>query len=310
MPSLSAMSPVPDGPRLVLVVGTGRSGTSTLTGVLHRLGYVVPGPEVAADASNPRGFGEPAWVVERHDALLARAGVHVAADPRERARAARWLARHLAGGDRLVVKDPRLAWFLPLWVGAAAEVGVAPAYVSMLRPPAEVVGSRRARYNPRLEDAHGVAGWLNMVLGTEAATRGEPRAFVRYHALLGDWRHEVARLESDLGLRVDAGDPGAVDAFVEPALRRERADELDLPAPLAALARDAWAALAEPEPPLAELDRIRTAYADDYRAGAAVTRSSVIAAAPRRDPRTPWSRRPPIVTSLTATLRHAFTTRP
>lgn len=317
--------PATEGPRLLLVVGTGRSGTSTLTGVLKRLGYVVPGPEVAADTSNPRGFGEPRWVVDRHDALLARCGVQVAdarpeawdlaaaaaADPRERARVARWLGRHLADGHPLVVKDPRLAWFLPLWEGAAAEAGVVPAYVSMLRPPAEVVSSRRSRYNPRLEDAHGVAGWLNMVLGTEAATRGRPRAWVRYDALLTDWRRELARLGDALGLVVDAAAGGAgVDAFVEPALRRERAEQLDVPAPLAALAGDAWALLDHGERSPSELDQLRAAYAAYYRGCAAVARSSVIAAAPRGAGRPGPSRRPPMITSLTTALRRVFTARP
>ena len=55
---------------LVLVAGSGRSGTSLFTGILQRLGCHVPQPEVPADATNPRGFAESQWVVDFHTRLL------------------------------------------------------------------------------------------------------------------------------------------------------------------------------------------------------------------------------------------------
>ena len=54
----------------MLVVGVGRSGTSLLTGILGQLGLHIPTPEVKADETNPRGFGEPRWVVDFHSRLL------------------------------------------------------------------------------------------------------------------------------------------------------------------------------------------------------------------------------------------------
>ena len=69
----------PDGvPRKVLfVAGAGRSGTSTLAGIVSKLGMHVPLPEVPPDDSNPRGFSEPQWVVDVHDEWLAEALVQV-----------------------------------------------------------------------------------------------------------------------------------------------------------------------------------------------------------------------------------------
>ncbi|MBU1802133.1 MAG: hypothetical protein KKA97_07855 [Actinobacteria bacterium] len=65
-------------PRTVLfVAGAGRSGTSTMAGLMQILGLHVPRPEVPADASNPKGFSEPQWVVDHHDRLLAEANVQV-----------------------------------------------------------------------------------------------------------------------------------------------------------------------------------------------------------------------------------------
>jgi hypothetical protein len=302
--------PSPPSRLLLLVAGTGRSGTSTLAGLLRGHGLHVPGPEVAADTSNPKGFSEPQWVVDLHDELLDQARVQVAdarpgawaltADAAEgtEGRLVAWLEGQYAVADRLLVKDPRLLWFLPLWREAAEGVGAVPAYATMLRPPAEVVGSRRAHYNHGLEDASGVAAWLNLVLGTERATRGAPRAFVRYADLLDDWRPALARLGETLGLGLAAAHDLA--GFVDPGLRRVRLtwEDLSLPPRLEELAREAWSALdALVDDPASgdacrRLDEVGPSWAGYYRESEAVARSSVVAARGRRpaaSPRLPAS---------------------
>ncbi len=119
--------------KAVFVAGAGRSGTSTMAGILRLLGLHVPQPEVAADDSNPRGFAEPAWAVEYHDRLLDEVAVtvsdsrpaawfetgRVATREPERIQVAEWLEEHFAVAPELVVKDPRLGWFLGLWRIAA-----------------------------------------------------------------------------------------------------------------------------------------------------------------------------------------------
>ena len=56
----------------MLLIGVGRSGTSAFTGILRELGFRVPQPEVEPDEANPRGFGEPRWVVDWHTRLLKK----------------------------------------------------------------------------------------------------------------------------------------------------------------------------------------------------------------------------------------------
>jgi hypothetical protein len=295
-------------PRLLLVAGAGRSGTSTVAGILRRVGLQVPQPEVVTDETNPRGFGEPQWVVDFHDDLLGHARVQVsdarpeaweragvfAERPGARGKLGRWLEQQLAESDQVLVKDPRLAWFLSLWTAAAREHGAVPTFLTMLRPPAEVVGSKRTYYNDRLQDAAGVAAWLNMMVGTERATRGAPRTFVRYHDLLDDWAPVVEGALSDLGLRgtIDDQARADVDGFVDPGLRRVQLtwDDLDLPERLASLARDAWEALdalatdGADADAMARLDRVHDEYAAYYRECEGVSRSSQIAARQQRKP--------------------------
>lgn len=294
--------------KLLLVAGTGRSGTSTFVGVAQRHGFHVPRPEVEADESNPRGFGEPRWVVDLHSRLLRAARVQVAdsrpaawaaaggaVDGEVRGRVREWLTGHLEVSDRLVVKDPRMLWFLPLWQGVADDLGVATSYVTMLRPAPETVGSRRTYYNRGLEDPHGIASWLNLMAGTEHATRGRPRSVVRYHDLLDDWSPAIDRVwrRNRLGDGPESAPPAPSEDpgdFIDPGLRRMRSTWTDLALPerlggLAVEAAECLDLLAATPPGvdddpalLARLDATRSGYADYYAECESVAHSSIVAA--------------------------------
>ena len=308
----SAVAPE-DYPRKVLfVAGAGRSGTSTMAGLMQILGLHVPQPEVAADETNPKGFGEPAWVVEHHDRLLKEALVQVSdARPdawfetgrictreQERIRTAEWLEGHFAAGSELVVKDPRLSWFLSLWRVAAIRTGATPVFATMLRPPAEVVGSKQKYYANRLGSAHLAASWLNMLLHTERATRESVadggRSFVRYADLLDDWTRTTMQVGEQLGLEhvLHAKSEAIRDGhrFVDPGLRRvtQTLDDLNLPPRLHEITGETWHELNKLADPggdtpevHAALDQLREAYVDLYEESEAISRSSAVAAEQR-----------------------------
>ncbi len=301
--------------RVVFVVGSGRSGTSTMSGTLQTLGVHVPQPEVQADDTNPKGFGEPQWVVDLHDELLKRSQVQVsdarpaawfeagklATDDELRDRLHHWLEAQFAeGGDELVIKDPRLSWFLGLWRSAALRAGATPSYVTMLRPVTEVVGSKQKYYSTRFGEVSRTAAWVNMMLHTERATRGSQRAFVRYHDLLTDWTLPLFAIGEQFGLQAvqtaSANDIRRVHNFIDPTLRRVALtwDEVSVPPRLREIAEESWQqldALAEPDGDTAaaaeHLDELRAAYADLYEEAEALAQSSVIAARRTSPPRLP-----------------------
>jgi hypothetical protein len=299
--------------RLVLVVGAGRSGTSLLAGVLGELGLHIPKPEVRANRTNPRGFGEPRWVVDFHWRLLRARRVEVndarptawarmarlADDEAVRAELRGWLSRELDENGAIVVKDPRTAWFLPLWIRAADELGVTPDFATMLRHPAETVTSATRSYGEYLPAVARAGAWANVSLETEVATRGSRRVFVRYEDLLADWRAQIARLADSLALpQLASPEPeraAGVDAFVDPTLHRNRVGWDDLETPVPAWVRDvvedSWArlqALATPAAnapeTLAALDATRAAYARLYADAEALVHSAIRARQTRPAP--------------------------
>ncbi|MGL5810452.1 MAG: sulfotransferase family protein [Nocardioides sp.] len=272
---------------LLLVTGAGRSGTSTMAGTLHHLGQgldpgaaaeqasapalSVPGPYLDANKSNPKGFFESRWAVRFHKAITQRAGINefdsrptalarvrAAIDDQDRTKLKNFLAR-FDDRPQIVIKDPRTVWTQQLWAECAEEAGRECRYVTMLRHPAEVVGSRVTYYGKGVEDERrhryatfSVARWINGTLISERETRGQDRAFVRYADLLGDWRGVLTPLARRWHLAVDLDGRGAadVDDFIDPSLRRHDPtwDEWRIPGELQAIADQVWAgvdALAE-----------------------------------------------------------------
>ncbi|WP_148611476.1 sulfotransferase family protein [Nocardioides rubriscoriae] len=255
-------------PQLVVITGSGRSGTSSAAGALKRLGYHVPQPEKQADEANPRGYYESSWVVTFHARWCRRLGVRaidtrpeaggiMMADLTEQREALlrRWLDGQLAlraPDDVVIVKDPRALWVYPLWERVAAAAGVELKSLTMLRHPAQVVRSTDSAYQTGRPDAvrrqretTNVAAWVNTLLVTEQSTRGRVRTFVRYTDLVSDWRGALTVAMDHLGL--DPGDltaPHPIDDFLTPTLNRsgDGWDGLAVPAALRDLADRAWRA--------------------------------------------------------------------
>ena len=290
---------------LLLVAGSGRSGTSLFSSVVGNLGFHVPRPWVKADDSNPRGFGEPQWVVDKHIKLLRQANVHasdarptawadtakVCLDERAGAEVRLWLDEQFSGHEQVLIKDPRLLWFLPLWRRAGEELDASVHVVTMLRHPAEVVRSKLHWYqNMTLFDANRAAGWLNTMLFTERATRDYRRAFVRFEDLLEDWTQSIARVSAQLEVptlvNARAREQLSADSIVDSSLHRSRAtwEDLDVPKGLIYLTEQVWEELLllsdtdGDEAVLGRLDERREEYVSYYRHAEHVAQSTTLAA--------------------------------
>ncbi len=256
-------------PHLLLVTGSGRSGTSSVAGALKRLGLHVPQPEVPADEKNPRGYYEPEWVTEFHKRVLNPVPVRtidtrptagaIAAEagskPEVEAELREWLSGQL-DEPQILIKDPRAFWILPVWTRVATELGATVSTLTMLRHPTEVVRSRDSAYLTeqsatfrRQRETANVAAWVNAAFETERSTRSLDRAFVRYADLLADWRTALHLAGEQAGLTYNADlstrAPHEVDEFVDAKLNRSAItwDDIAVPPQLRDLAERTWQAM-------------------------------------------------------------------
>lgn len=287
---------------LVLVTGSGRSGTSLVSGLLQRLGCRIPTPEVPADATNPKGFAESQWVVDFHTHLLRKTRVAVsdarpgawahtakaALEPETREQVRTFLREQFTQSDAVVIKDPRLTWFLPIWRQAAQELGAEAVAIVMLRHPAAVVASKTKYYAGGQSEASRAAGWVNQILFTERATRDMPRVFIPYQRLLEDWTTTLAAAAETLGITVVRDAPATAirkaHEFIDVSLDRSKPDweGLEVPESLRTLADAVWERASE----LAEsgatdekkLDALRAEYTRFYAEVESIAWSSIAAA--------------------------------
>lgn len=224
--------------KAILILGMHRSGTSMLTRVCNLLGAELGAhllPPVAGN--NDSGFWENADIVALHDALLARMDrIWSSTHPLPagwweskkiaplREKLARLLTEEFGNAALWCVKDPRLCRLLPLWQAILKEQGVEPAYVHIIRHPAEVAASLKERDG--IEGEQAMLLWLQHVVEAEEATRGVPRLFVSYDAVLDDWKQVTARIGKEFGIRwpvPNAKAEAEISAFLDPSLRHHGA---------------------------------------------------------------------------------------
>lgn len=297
---------------LIVVSGAGRSGTSTAAGALSRLGYHVPQPEIRPNRSNPRGFYESRWVVDFHNKMLS-AGDSTALDtrpqvrdtlraiaqrPTNRSQLLEWLEVQLDSGN-LVIKDPRTFWFLDLWRDTAQQLGANLKCLTMIRHPAEVVGSRDEYYagdkSAEQRAANviaNLAGWVNCSLINEQQTRSSERVFLRYVDFLKDWRSTLREAGQSLDLPFRSHtfeSPHPIDDFIDGDLRRVRATWNDISSPpwLRDIADEAWHLLGgeggdiSSDQVHAEIDALYQRYISQFTDSIALSRDHTRAAVRR-----------------------------
>ena len=216
---MSQDQPAPGAERTAIIVaGMHRSGTSATTRIVNLLGAELAHDLIPAAVGNERGHWESRAVQALHNSLLAQLGsglyspVNFPVSWFGSAEARQWIVRigeliasEYPAANLFVLKDPRIALFLPLWTAALRELAIVPRFVLPFRQPAAVAASlerrqRKLDSGDALPQAQGIAVWLRYVLAAEKFTRGERRGFVAFDALLRDWRTEFARLGRQLGL--------------------------------------------------------------------------------------------------------------
>lgn len=147
------MGDLPPLRKLVVVFGSGRSGTSLLTQLLANIGLSVSENLLGPHMLNPKGFFEDIDIVEFNKNIIAQAGLSphlpvpenwlgkvVGANFFDQAKDL--LKRKLDSSDRtLVLKDPRFSFLLPFWSRVFKSQNVLPIFILSVRNPASTIDS-------------------------------------------------------------------------------------------------------------------------------------------------------------------------
>jgi glycosyltransferase involved in cell wall biosynthesis len=237
-----------DGPRrAVVVLGMHRSGTSALARLLVLAGATPPGDLMPPNDDNPRGYWESRQIARFNNRLLESAGTRwnddagipadwfeAAARRDDRAEAMAILKEEYGSAAHLVLKDPRICRLLPFWREVFAAAGIVPYGLVVVRDPVAVACSLAARAHvPQFRPAsipalsRGLLLWLRYVLDAERHARELPHCIVQYADVISDWRQALARLfVSDVLSEPGSAAADEIDAFLDPALQRQRSMEL------------------------------------------------------------------------------------
>ena len=200
-------------PRIILVVGMHRSGTSLCAHVLNALGIDMA-DEPGEAPSNPKGHWERSDIVALHDRILELfdrgyfTSLHDLSLPRG------WWADHrvfpikreiiallklkLASRSSIGFKDPRTSRLLPLWQEILAELDAEVKFVLCLRNPVEV--ARSLHHRDRLPSEMGQCRWFIYMADIVDCLRDAEICTIEYERWFDEKSKNAAKLIRFLGL--------------------------------------------------------------------------------------------------------------
>ena len=198
--------------RQIIVVGTGRSGTSMVAGVLHALGVHMGDKLIGPTTDNPLGHWEDREFSGENRRTLKDAGGDWANPPSEDAidRVARQRRGHrqYLVRDRHVVspnrpawgfKDPRTSLLLPHWM-SLDFMGDAH-IVWAMRNIEGVIASLGVRNGFPREKAHDLVLTYQYRITKALTTAGRPVLEVQYENAIADPERTVAGLAEFVGVK-------------------------------------------------------------------------------------------------------------
>lgn len=222
--------------RIVIVLSSGRSGTSLLMQALGALGMSLSENLIGPHHENPDGFFEDADIVNLHQQLLKDIGAKpflpLPLGWQESGVVGSYKPKIRIIVERQIVntatiwgfKDPRTCSLLPLWVSVLKSMWVVPNYVLAVREPGAAVRSliKQAKISGEMAELV----WLFRTCDALFNTAGDC-CIVHYEDWFSRPSQNVSELLRHSGLdRYFHGDMATVlDGIVKPNLNRSVHDE-------------------------------------------------------------------------------------
>jgi hypothetical protein len=210
----------------IIVLGGHRCGTSSVAGAIAQLGIpaALPGDDIGASPSNPRGHFEDSTLVRLHQRMLGPGGWR---DPQPPiATATQLLPRydgHLqsraAAAERWLIKDPRLCFLLPVLTNRLQSLNFDLSVIGVTRRLPAVAESLRRRHRMSLAAAQRIAWLYEGARRTQVAWIATlpslPLLQLDYDEILAERNAAVSRLAQFLGVEPTT----AAVEFLDPGLR-------------------------------------------------------------------------------------------
>lgn len=216
-------------PRVLLILGMHRSGTSATARVANLLGATLGTNLIEPAEDNPDGFWEHADVVSINEELLASLGrtwydmrempanwMQSEASAHTRGRITELMATEFAGASFIAIKDPRMCLTSALWVEVLNGLGYDVNCLFVVREPREVVNSLHVRNKWAKEPLFLM--WVQYVIEATVGTRGSPRTLITFDQLLDNWSATMQRVAEKLAITWAGGE--AVEKDVSAFLKK------------------------------------------------------------------------------------------
>lgn len=227
-------------PRIAVLLGMHRSGTSLTASILEALGVDFGSDFIPANESNPKGYFENAAITRaqiRLNRLLNRRPFTAAGlvDYPEQCWQSRQALEFIDEAEMLVrkeldrssgiwgFKDPHTIKLLPLWKIVFERLGVTPVYMLAIRHPSEVAASAAKR--DHIDPGQGELLWIDQNVAALDSTGFNIPVIVDYAAWFSDPVPQARRLMAALDLEWPDDDrelQAALGDRIEPGLHRQK----------------------------------------------------------------------------------------
>lgn len=216
-------------PKLIIVLGMHRSGTSLVTRAMQVFGVHLGTDFFPPNFANEKGYWEDTQFHIMNEEILAALGsswdclspitdrdietLH-ALGFQDRARA--FFQEKMRDAPVVVIKNPRLMRLLPFWNDVLSKLDCEIEHVFVIRNPLSVARSLAMRNKLPATQSHLL--WLTHVIPALRMKAAETFIFTDYDTLINSPRQELDRLAKHLCMQLD---PGELDLFRSDILRAE-----------------------------------------------------------------------------------------
>ncbi|MBP1948795.1 sulfotransferase family protein [Virgibacillus litoralis] len=207
--------------KAVVVLGSGRSGTSVLARAINIIGVDLGSGFIKKNNTNPKGFFEDKKIASRLKTRPFPKGFQYFSDIQPfRDELKQYVQEKFSAKEIWGWKDPRNNEFLEMWKQILKELNTEGNYLIIIRNPVDVIASYKRAYNR--DENWAKRQWQLRTLLSLKETKKEKRVIVEYDELFNNSLQSLRRIANTLNLpwpQDEATIKSELDEFIDPKLQ-------------------------------------------------------------------------------------------